>query len=547
MAITATLTTVGVPTNFTATPNTASGTLPAGTYYYKIIAVVSSSVLSTFNHYQSAPSAEISAVLGATGKVDLSWTAVAGATGYMIWRTKVSGDYRHKVVYSGGVTSIYYKCKVLRPSTSDNYQRHTTTGTTYSDDGTVTTTEATQGSYAYEHFDYGIPKISISGGDSTTPLSMEYLYQQDVTNAWGVITRTGDAIVGYTYEVKALIYATASVYWREEKYFNTWILRSGLYLVGSTSDVQLGIESSYNARTNGVRIIAPAHTGYFSAASIAFGGTSKFYGCEFICKNTQYEGFTADNLYAGSGSDASQTGRLYIQFNALYTLKDCNFFGSGFSNSFVGGSAFLIERCNLRLGSRTFSMSGTATTGTVLDTYIYNIDSSCINIEGNISWTFRGGKLQSPTSGRDVLAAYEAKLTLIDTEFTESKLYFYSGQRTAGNYAKFTLQNSVNLKLLNEQNSPIVGATINLYDKNGTVVFTKTTDSSGLITESIVTRATYDPANNTNHFVTAGEKTDLSPFTLKIQKSGYNTYIEKFTMSDKVNWTIAMKRSNLTI
>ena len=149
MAITATLTTVGVPTNFTATPNTASGTLPAGTYYYKIIAVVSSSVLSTFNHYQSAPSAEISAVLGATGKVDLSWTAVAGATGYMIWRTKVSGDYRHKVVYSGGVTSIYYKCKVLRPSTSDNYQRHTTTGTTYSDDGTVTTTEANQSIYAY--------------------------------------------------------------------------------------------------------------------------------------------------------------------------------------------------------------------------------------------------------------------------------------------------------------------------------------------------------------------------------------------------------------
>src|SRR6266536_2992662 len=97
MARTITVKTLATPTGFAATPSTG-GTLPAGTYYYKMIAVFgNTSTLSSSMQYRSAPCAEISVTVVANGKVDLSWGVVIGATGYIVWRSKVSGDYRQKV------------------------------------------------------------------------------------------------------------------------------------------------------------------------------------------------------------------------------------------------------------------------------------------------------------------------------------------------------------------------------------------------------------------------------------------------------------------
>lgn len=65
-----------------STPNaptlvSASGTLAAGTYYYKITAVDEAG--------ETLPSPEASITLATTGGVTLSWTTVSGATGYKIY------------------------------------------------------------------------------------------------------------------------------------------------------------------------------------------------------------------------------------------------------------------------------------------------------------------------------------------------------------------------------------------------------------------------------------------------------------------------------
>jgi hypothetical protein len=69
---------LGVPTGGTATPSTTGGTLAAGTYSYKVVAVSPEGTTD--------PSAAFSATTtGTTSKVTLAWTAVTHAIGYKVY------------------------------------------------------------------------------------------------------------------------------------------------------------------------------------------------------------------------------------------------------------------------------------------------------------------------------------------------------------------------------------------------------------------------------------------------------------------------------
>jgi hypothetical protein len=71
---------------------TGTGTLAAGTYYYKVAAILSGSNEATEG--ETLASDEVSAVLTAEGEVGLKWTApsVGAVTGYRIYRTKNPDD-----------------------------------------------------------------------------------------------------------------------------------------------------------------------------------------------------------------------------------------------------------------------------------------------------------------------------------------------------------------------------------------------------------------------------------------------------------------------
>jgi lysophospholipase L1-like esterase len=104
----ANLTAAQAPPNLTAgTPDTASGTLPAGTYSYKY----------TSRTYwgESLPSSERSVTLGATGRITITNSTVSGSRGYNVYR-KAPGDTTWKYV------------TFLTPSTT----------TSFTDDGTLT-------------------------------------------------------------------------------------------------------------------------------------------------------------------------------------------------------------------------------------------------------------------------------------------------------------------------------------------------------------------------------------------------------------------------
>lgn len=86
------------PVQTASSTATTGGTLAAGTYYYKITAL---------NAYgETIGSNEVSqATTGATSTNTLNWGAVAGATGYRIYRGTVAGG--ENVYYTVGAVSTY--------------------------------------------------------------------------------------------------------------------------------------------------------------------------------------------------------------------------------------------------------------------------------------------------------------------------------------------------------------------------------------------------------------------------------------------------------
>ena len=526
MAKTITITSRSTPGSFAGTPVVGVGTLPAGTYYYKIIAI------SAINGgIRSAPSAEISVVLSATGSVNLSWAAVASSY-YMVWRTTVSGDYVHKTISGVGAS---YKCKMLR--TAHNAVSSSTT--TMTDNGSVLTTNVTQGIIHYEYYDYEIPAVNISGGDAADPFSMKYLYDQDVALGWGYITRAGDSFTGYTYTIKCLIYAHSACYWVDKDGRSTWIVLGGINFT-SDSTIILGWESTNEEWLYGVRIIKPVHTGYYALPQITFAGTTSLYGCTFDHINTEYQGYIVPLNYDYS----LQCGASSLAFSGNYIIKGCKFIGPAYSTTFTGGGVFLVERCDFSAGSRTFSLlGGDFSTGQFKDIYVKD-GGTGINYERSIQTyaTFVGGLVKAGL--RSVQLAYAgADLTLVDTIFDEAKIQFYQGLTYTGAGATLHYQNRIDITVLDDVNVPIENVSVTMKNVNSVVQFSVLTDALGAISQQRVEAYKYYPADNTVHTVTAAEKTNYNPFILTISKAGYETYTEKVTISSQVTKSVTLKTS----
>lgn len=94
-----------MPTGVSAVGSTASGALAAGTHYYTVQAYSDKGYqYNPTNFVNSAESAEVSATIGATGKVTISWTLVPGATIYRVWHGATPGA---RTKYHDSVASPY--------------------------------------------------------------------------------------------------------------------------------------------------------------------------------------------------------------------------------------------------------------------------------------------------------------------------------------------------------------------------------------------------------------------------------------------------------
>ncbi|GBE19323.1 hypothetical protein BMS3Abin17_00046 [archaeon BMS3Abin17] len=96
-----------------------------------------------------------------------------------------------------------------------------------------------------------------------------------------------------------------------------------------------------------------------------------------------------------------------------------------------------------------------------------------------------------------------------------------------------------NLTVQDTYGNVINGAIVSVIDSNGTTVANTTTDSFGKIVaqDIIVGYYKFDPKNSEYQGMV---KVIVNPITIKIKKSGYKTYIEKFDLTQKTDWVIAL-------
>jgi len=103
-------------------------------------------------------------------------------------------------------------------------------------------------------------------------------------------------------------------------------------------------------------------------------------------------------------------------------------------------------------------------------------------------------------------------------------------------------------KIVEQDGTPIEGATVVIKDKDGTVALTKTTDSSGLTASDYIltTHAYFDDDADLSvapAYWGRGKQIGYSPFEIYITKTGYETYYIKKDITEKINETIPLKKA----
>jgi len=101
-------------------------------------------------------------------------------------------------------------------------------------------------------------------------------------------------------------------------------------------------------------------------------------------------------------------------------------------------------------------------------------------------------------------------------------------------------QYTFNLRVIDEAGNPISNAKVRMYNKDGNLIFEKTTDVNGKIPEQIVTRGYYDQDHGS-------ELVDFAPLTLEIVKEGLKPYRKSFIPEKAIDWTIKLEHEDISI
>ena len=189
MAISITKIDVATPTTFAATP-AAGGSLADDTYYYRIASYRKylGSYYMSYVFCYSAWSAEVSATTsGSNNTVALTWDAMANATGYIVQRSLVSGDYGD---LKDKQTMVF----------STRWGKETVGGVTTN---SMSDTGGAQGAAAQWDgvnldLDNEWPIIDISGASVADTVTLSAILDEDISQGWNLIELLGKSGVAAT-------------------------------------------------------------------------------------------------------------------------------------------------------------------------------------------------------------------------------------------------------------------------------------------------------------------------------------------------------------
>jgi hypothetical protein len=135
-----------------------------------------------------------------------------------------------------------------------------------------------------------------------------------------------------------------------------------------------------------------------------------------------------------------------------------------------------------------------------------------------------------------------ATITIINSTSNNWLVFWYPSQTTGIVYRQYTLDLQINDLV----NSPISGASVKIYDKNSNLLVDTTTDANGNIAQQTLTYQSGVDSNppHTGNWNYTTTWITLSPHTIVIAKSGYQTITTVFTLDTQY---VGKKSMNPTV
>jgi len=350
-------------------------------------------------------------------------------------------------------------------------------------------------------YDSGNNTIIVVGFSESSPCTFEDIYQADVANGWGVVSKQGD---------------------------NQYEFRCKLQIGDGTNETWLIDANKAISHTINDNFIYISNYGHFRCGVVVdeVNRTTKD-GCFIYTNSSNMYILRIDNegtieLYSTTISAPSGTRFLLPGPTQLHKIWNCNIIHV---TTFGGPAKVDFYRTNWQGGNgprfTTVNSRDIRFTDCGIGLYLYNLRNSV---------TIRDYKMVGEEySFITGLTEPGADLYAINVDCKWKIMWKY------GSRGKIYRQYSFNLKVVDEAGNPINGAKVKVYNKSGKLVLENTTDADGQIPEQIITRGYYDQAHG-NTLV------DFSPHTLVIEKEGYETYTMQFTPTEAIDWQISLKK-----
>ena len=369
-------------------------------------------------------------------------------------------------------------------------------------------------------YNAGTNTITVTGYTGVTPCTFLDFFNADVAGGWGVVTK--QCTNQFCFDCKVKIGDGAVV---------TWF-----------GDISKAIVINAGVCANGQEWLYVAANSHFRSGEV-LDATKKSsqYGCSLLSLETNaavmmgiiggavgsdvqlYSSFVSSvatyppNYLGGIGGGNRPWKIWHCLFD--YTLiRDCwnvDMYGCSFTGfAAIIGLTGAIER-----------VTAVGRDGHVLRFYQQSASMKDITLIDCNAVTFQGAYMGSSNG------------YLINVDNKDHAVWAPTWQGT--NTGKIYRQYEFDLKVQNEDEDDINGATVKIWDKDDNLVTDVTTGADGKIVTQTLNYGFYKQS-------TGDTPTMQTPHIIEISKAGVETYTKKFTINKKIDWIIALHRPKHT-
>ena len=354
-------------------------------------------------------------------------------------------------------------------------------------------------------YDSGSNTIKVVGFNESSPCTFEDIYQADVANGWGVVSKQGDN--QYEFRCKLQIGDGTN---------ETW-------LVDANKMISHTIDDDF--------IYIPAHGHFRCGVVVDEANRITKDGCCIYTNSSNKNIIKFANsgiveLYSTTISAESETKFMSDSSDSGYKIWNCNFIrvkGDTTSSSAIPDVDFY------RVNWQSSELGPLFTHTNYSNDILISDCEYGMSVSIEIPITIKNYRIVGETYSF-LVWILDADLYAINVD-CKWNIYWFTTKPKGKIYRQYTFT----LKVVDEEGNPISGAKVSVYNRSGCLEFEDITDANGRIPTHIITRGYYDEDHGSTLI-------DFSPHTLVIEKEGYETYTMQFTPTKAIDWQVSLKK-----